>query len=75
MNGLTQVRIFHNRETGRDRRIEISDHVQFDNSKAHVVGLGRQNIEILFYPGQKRRGRKVLNAFAAGLEFLGTQHN
>lgn len=54
------------------QNVELSDHVEVDGCKAHVVKIGRKYIEVLFYTGQAIKGRRKLDPMTAN--FLGTQH-
>lgn len=70
---ITTVKDYFNR--GEFKRVEISDQVDVNGSKGHVVNLGRKYVEILFYPGQAKRGRVKADPFSPWVRFLGTQHN
>lgn len=56
------------------KRVEVSDHVIIGGDKAHVTGIGRKYVEVLFYMGQTTRGRLKVDPFSESVVWPGTQH-
>lgn len=60
--------------SGKTKRVEVSDHVVIGGDKAHVVGIGRKYVEVLFYAGQPSKGRMKIDPLSELIVWTGTQH-